>query len=43
MHVNINSLLSKMEELHFIAKSTNTAIIGSCESKFDAFSVTTRN
>ena len=36
IHLNINSLLSKIEELHFIAKSTNAAIINICESKLDA-------
>ena len=36
IHVNINSWLSKFEELRYIAKSTNTAVIGACESKFDA-------
>ena len=32
----IHSLLSKAEELRFIAKSTNAAIINICESKLDA-------
>ena len=36
IHLNINSLLPKIEELHFIAKSTNAAVIGICESKLDA-------
>ena len=36
IHLNFNSLLSKIEELNFIAKSTNPAIKGICESKFDA-------
>ena len=36
IHLNINSLLPKIEELRFIAKSTNTAVIGICESKLDA-------
>ena len=36
IHLNINSLLSKIEEFHFIAKSTNAAIINICESKLDA-------
>ena len=35
IHTNINSLLSKIEELHFIAKSNNAAVIGICESKLD--------
>ena len=29
-------MLSKIEELCFIAKSTNAAVIDVCESKFDA-------
>ena len=33
---NINSLLSKIEELRDIAKSTNAAVIGICKSKLDA-------
>ena len=36
IHQNINCLLSKIEELHFIAKSTNGVIIGICESKLHA-------
>ena len=36
IHLNINSLLSKIEELRFIAKSTNAAVIAICESKLDA-------
>ena len=36
IHLNINSLLSKIEELRYIAKSTNAAVIGICESKLDA-------
>ena len=35
IHLNINNLLSKIEELCFIAKSTNAAVIGNCESKLD--------
>ena len=35
VHLNINSLLPKIEELRFIAKSANTAVIGICESKLD--------
>ena len=34
--LNINSLLPKFEELRYIAKSTNAAVIGICESKLDA-------
>ena len=36
IHLNINSLLLMIEELPFIAKSTNAAVIGICESKLDA-------
>ena len=36
IHLNINSLLSKIEELRFIAKSTNAVVIGICESKIVA-------
>ena len=35
IHLNINNLLSKIEELRYIAKPTNAAIIGICESKLD--------
>ena len=33
IHLNINTLLPKIEELRFIAKSTSAAVIGICESK----------
>ena len=33
IHPNLNSLLPKIEELRIIAKSTNLAVIGICESK----------
>ena len=36
IHLNVNSLLTKIEELSYIAKSTNSAIIGICKSKLDA-------
>ena len=36
IHLNINSLSSKIEELCFIVKSTKAAVIGICESKLDA-------
>ena len=36
IHLNMNSLLPKIEELRYIAKSTNAAVIGICESKLDA-------
>ena len=36
IHLNINSFLSKIEGLRFIAKSTNAALIGIFESKLDA-------
>ena len=35
VHLNINSLLPKIEELRIIAKATNPAIIGISESKLD--------
>ena len=35
IHLHINSLLSKIEEHRFIAKFTNAAVIGICESKRD--------
>ena len=37
IHLSINSLLPKIEELRIIAKSTNTGIIGISESKLDEF------
>ena len=36
IHLNINSLLPKIDELCYIAKSTNPALIGICKSKLDA-------
>ena len=36
IHLNINSLLPKIEKLRYIAKSANAAVIGICESKLDA-------
>ena len=36
IHLNINSLLPKIDELRYIAKSTNAAVIGICKSKFEA-------
>ena len=36
VHLNFNSFLFKIKELHYIAKSVNAAVIGVCESKFDA-------
>ena len=35
IHLNINNLLPKIEELRIIAKSTNAAIIGISEFKLD--------
>ena len=35
IHLNISSLLPKIEELRIIVKSTNAAIIGISESKLD--------
>ena len=37
IHLNINSLLPKIEKLRIIAKSTNAAIIGISESILDEF------
>ena len=37
IHLNINSVLPKIQELRIIAKSTNAAIIGISESKLDEF------
>ena len=36
IHLNINSLLSKIEELRYIAKSTYATVIGICECKLGA-------
>ena len=36
IHLNINSLLSKIEEIRYNAKSTNAVAVGICESKLDA-------
>ena len=36
IYFNIISLLSKIEELRYIAKSANVDVIGICESKLDA-------
>ena len=33
MHLNINSLLNKIDELHYIARSSNAAVIGITETK----------
>ena len=33
MHLNINSLLPKIDELRHMARLSNTAVIGICESK----------
>ena len=35
LHLNINSLLPKIDELRLIAKNSNPAIIGITESKLD--------
>ena len=35
-HLNVNSVLSKIEELCQIAQRSNTAVIGITESKLDA-------
>ena len=36
LHLNINSLLSKIDDIHYIAKQSNPSIIGISESKRDA-------
>ena len=36
IHLNINNLLAKIEELRYIAKSINASVIGICEPKLDA-------
>ena len=36
LHLNINSLLSKIDEIHFITKQPNTSIIGISEFKLDS-------
>ena len=36
IHLNINSLLPKIDELRYIAKSNNAGVIGICESKLNA-------
>ena len=35
IHLNINSLVLKIEELRYMAKSINAAVIDICESKLD--------
>ena len=35
MHININSLLPKIDELQYIAKLSEAAVIGILESKLD--------
>ena len=35
IHLNINSLLSKIDELRYIANSSNAAVIGISEYKLD--------
>ena len=35
IHFNINSLVPKIDELRYIAKNSNAAVIGTCESKLD--------
>ena len=36
LHLNINSLLPKIDEIRFIAKQSNASIIGFSESKLDS-------
>ena len=35
LHLNVSSLLPKIDELRYIAKLSNAAVIGTTESKFD--------
>ena len=35
MRLNINSLLNKIDELRYIARSSNAAVIGITETKLD--------
>ena len=35
IHININSLLPKIDEVHYIANKTNASIIGISETKLD--------
>ena len=35
IHLNINSLLSKIDEIRYIAKLTNATVIGLSETKLD--------
>ena len=35
LHLNINSLLPKIDEIHFIAKQSNASITGISNSKLD--------
>ena len=39
IHSNINSVLSKIDELHIIAKKSKAAVIGITESELDATSM----
>ena len=36
LHLNVNSLLPKIDEIRFIPKQTNASIIGISESKLDS-------
>ena len=36
IHLNVISLIPKIEEIRYIAVSNNVAVIGICESKLDA-------
>ena len=35
LHLNVSSLLPKIDELRYIAKLSNAAVVGTTESKFD--------
>ena len=35
IHLNINSILTKIDEIHYLAKLTNATVIGLSETKLD--------
>ena len=43
IHLNINSLMPKIDELHNIAKCSNAAVIGMTENKLDNTVTTLRS
>ena len=38
IHLNINSLLPKLDEIHYVAKLTNATVIGLSKTKLDKHS-----